>query len=81
MSIRIATDLGSARSETIPWEIFRGRLLPRSQTREQKTLLSWHVTEPDATEPTVSAKLDVQTRHLYVTRGFAAYVWEAIATA
>src|SRR5262245_42060934 len=68
----------AARAETIPWEVFRGRLLPRNQTREQKSFLSWHVMEPDATEPTISVKLDVQSRRIHVTRGFQAYVWEAV---
>src|SRR5262245_36539638 len=68
----------AARAETIPWEVFRGRLLPRNQTREQKSFLSWHLMEPDATEPTISVKLDVQSRRIHVTRGFQAYVWEAV---
>ncbi len=61
-----------ARAETIPWEIFRGRLV--EPTRSQKTFLSWHVLQ-DA-EPVISVKLDVHERRIYVTRGFLAYVWE-----
>ena len=63
----------AARSETIPWEIFRGRLaLP---TRQQKTFLSWHA-EQDG-NAVISVKLDVHQRRIHVTRGILAYVWEA----
>jgi hypothetical protein len=61
-----------ARAETIPWEIFRGRLV--EPTRLQKTFLSWHVLQ-DA-DPVISVKLDVHERRIHVTRGFLAYVWE-----
>lgn len=66
----------AARSETIPWEIFRGRLLDVWQTRLQKTFLSWHVSQADATESTISTKLDVHARQIHVTRGLLAYAWE-----
>ncbi len=66
----------AGRSETIPWEIFRGRLMEASQTRLQKTFLSWHVIQEHATEPTISVKLDVHEKHIHVTRGLLAYVWE-----
>ena len=70
----------AARSETIPWEIFRGRLVDASQTRLQQTFLSWQVLEENethpATEPTISVKLDVHERQIHVTRGLLAYVWE-----
>src|ERR1051326_276551 len=56
----------AGKSENIPWEIFRGRLLARSQTREQRSFLSWHVLEINdahpAPEPTVSVTLDVNNR-------------------
>ncbi len=75
----------AARAETIPWEIFRGRLLPRSQTREERSFLTWHVVESIdgvlAAEPTISVKLDVHIRQIHVTRGFQAYVWEGIEAA
>jgi hypothetical protein len=70
----------AARSETIPWEIFRGRLLDARQTRLQKTFLSWHVIEENeahpATEPTISVKLDVHEKQIHVTRGLLAHAWE-----
>lgn len=70
----------SARAETIPWELFRGRLVERSQTRILKTFLAWHVIEENeshpASEPIISVKLDVHEKHIHVTRGLLAYVWE-----
>jgi hypothetical protein len=70
----------AARSETIAWEIFRGRLLDASQTRLRKTFLSWHVLPKDETNPTTepmtSVKLDVHGRRIHVTRGIRSHVWE-----
>jgi hypothetical protein len=66
----------AARAETIPWEVFRGRLLDSSQTRLQQTFLSWHVIEENATEPLISVKLEIHARQIHVTRGLLAYVWE-----
>ncbi|MSQ94339.1 MAG: hypothetical protein EXR98_07260 [Gemmataceae bacterium] len=66
----------AARAETIAWEIFRGRLLDKAQTREQKAFLSWHVIQADAAESTISVKLDVHARQIHVTRGLLAYAWE-----
>lgn len=66
----------AARAETIPWEIFRGRLLDRTQTRLQKPFLSWHVVQDGATEPTISVKLDVHERRIHVVRGLLVYAWE-----
>jgi hypothetical protein len=66
----------AARAETIAWEVFRGRLLDASQTRLQKSFLSWHLVDSQANEPMISVKLDVHERQIYVTRGFAAYQWE-----
>jgi hypothetical protein len=67
----------AARAETIPWETFRGWLLDRTQTREQQSFLSWHVTQDGADEPTISVKLDVRGRVIHVTRGLLCHVWEA----
>src|SRR5687767_5545363 len=66
----------AARAETIPWEIFRGRLIDATQTRQTQRFLSWHVVERDAAEPILSVKLDVQARQIHVVRGVLAYVWE-----
>jgi hypothetical protein len=67
----------AAKSETIRWEVFRGRLMDAAQTREEKAFLSWHVIEENATEPTISVKLDVHERQIHVTRGLLCYAHEA----
>jgi hypothetical protein len=70
----------AARSETIAWEVFRGRLLEAEQTRLSRTFLSWHVYQQDgphhAPEPIISVMLDVREGRIHVARGFLAHVWE-----
>lgn len=70
----------TAYEETIPWEIFRGRLLEPAQTRQEKTFTSWSVFTRDAGErsgqPVLSIKWDRDTQQLYVVRGLLCYVWE-----
>jgi hypothetical protein len=66
----------AARSETVAWEIFRGHLLDAAQTRLSKTFLSWQAIQDEASEPTISVKLDVHGRLIHVTRGMLSYVWE-----
>ncbi|MBI1829903.1 MAG: hypothetical protein HYR84_00465, partial [Planctomycetes bacterium] len=70
----------AARSETVAWEIFRGRLVDAIQTREKRTFLAWHVIEESGecapTESTISVKFDVNARQIHVTRGLLAHVWE-----
>ncbi len=72
--VRLAIASGS---ETIPWEMFQGRLLPIPQTRQQRTFESWnvHVMLPDgpSPEPVVSVKVDGR---VYVVRGVECDVWE-----
>jgi len=74
-------DFISAKAETIPWEIYHGRLLDAAQTRMSKTLLSWRIAQADNThtpvEPLIAARFDVHARQIHVTRGLLAYVWEA----
>jgi hypothetical protein len=65
----------SARAEDMPWEIFRGRLLPPSQTRQQARFLSWHVAE-EGGEPMLSVRLDVNAGVVHMTRGILCYIWE-----
>ena len=67
----------AARSETISWELFRGRLVDRTQTREQQSFLSWHVIQEGGDEPMISVKLDVRGRQIHVTRGLLCHAWEA----
>ncbi len=71
----------SARAETIPWEIFRGRLLPRTQTRESRSFLSWNVFAGDAAEPILSVKFDVRDRTAHVVRSLLTYAWTPIDSA
>lgn len=65
-----------AKTEDVPWEVFRGRLLASSQTRRQARFLSWHVTAEDG-NPMLSVRLDVYAGVAHVTRGILCYVWEA----
>ena len=52
-----------ARTESIPWETFRGQLLEPAQTRQSRTFLSWHIRPAEAeAEPLLSVKLDVHAR-------------------
>src|SRR5207245_1884472 len=48
--------------DTIPWEVFRGRLLDPAHTTERRTFATWNVyLHPDggrAEEPFLSIKLD-----------------------
>src|ERR1051325_847596 len=70
----------AGRAETIPWEIFRGRLLDPAHTRLTRSFLSWHILQEDdallPAEPILSVKLDVAARRIHVVRGLLAYVWE-----
>jgi len=66
--------------EELPWQIFRGRLLPPAQTRERRSFAAWNLAlraGPEAkSEPLLSIKLDLAAARLYVTRGLACYAWE-----
>jgi hypothetical protein len=65
-----------AAAEEVPWEVFRGRLLDRSQTRQRGRFLAWHITEEGADTPLLSVRLDVNAGVVHVTRGILCYVWE-----
>src|SRR5439155_18731304 len=68
-------------AETIPWEIYKGRLLDASQTREKHTFEAWNVYSIDefgrSTEPLLSVKLDAETGQIHVVRAILCYAWEA----
>jgi hypothetical protein len=68
----------AAGMETVPWEVFQGRLLPNTQTRDTRTFESWnvHVMTPEgpSPEPVVAVKADDTTA--FVVRGVEAEVWE-----
>jgi hypothetical protein len=67
-------------AEWIPWEIYRGRLLDRSQTRASRSFEAWNVFIIDAQsrsgEPLLSVLLDVAAGQLHVTRAVHCYAWE-----
>lgn len=59
--------------ESLPWEFFLGHLLDETQTRQTRTLESWHawLDQPGgaaAERPLVSVHLDSATREAFVTR-------------
>jgi hypothetical protein len=66
--------------DTIAWEIYRGRLLPPEQTRQQQQFESWNVfrIEDDdrSLEPIFSIRLHRESRLLHVTRAVYCHVWE-----
>jgi hypothetical protein len=65
----------------IPWEIYKGRLLDASQTRERRTFEAWNIYSIDefgrSTEPLLSVKLDAETGEIHVVRAILCYAWEA----
>ncbi len=67
--------------ETVPWEVYKGRLLGAAQTRQRRTFEAWNVylvdEEGRAPEPLLSLKLDAAAGELHVTRSVLCYVWEA----
>src|SRR5262249_19692597 len=67
-------------AEEVFWEIYKGRLLDGSQTRQRRTFESWNVflREDDrrSGQPVLSLKLDAAERRLYVTRAILCYAWE-----
>jgi hypothetical protein len=70
-----------APAENIPWEIYKGRLLDASQTRERRTFEAWNIYAIDefgrSTEPVLSVKLDAETGEIHVVRAILCYAWEA----
>lgn len=66
--------------EAVPWELFQGRLLPASQTREVREFESWSAYQalPEGLppEPLVSLKLDSEAERVFVVRGVEGEVWE-----
>jgi hypothetical protein len=67
--------------EELHWEIFHGRLLDATQTRQRRTFESWNIHRVDgderSVEPLLSLKLDAEQRRIQVTRGIYSHVWEA----
>jgi hypothetical protein len=66
--------------ETLPWEIYRGRLLDHKQTRRQQTFESWNLYRIEngtrSEQPLIAIKLDRDGRQLHVTRSVYSHTWE-----
>jgi hypothetical protein len=66
--------------ERIPWEIFRGRLLDPTQTREERSFESWKVLVHDdpgqPVEPRLAVHLDPVAGEIHVVRAILSRVWE-----
>src|SRR3954452_14555236 len=67
--------------EELFWEVFRGRVLDGSMTRERRRVEAWnvHVLGGDVTpsvEPLVSVKLDATAGQLHVTRAVLVHAHE-----
>jgi hypothetical protein len=67
-------------AEDLPWEVFQGRLLERSHTRQRRTFEAWNVHTLEggtrSAEPLLAVKLDLAAGELHVTRGLLCHVWE-----
>jgi hypothetical protein len=70
-------------ADELAWEIFHGRLLDASQTREKQSFESWNVYlhgwDELSNEPLLSVKLDWPGQRLHVTRSIYCYAWEGFA--
>jgi hypothetical protein len=66
--------------ERLPWEIYRGRLLDRSQTTETRCFAAWNVfgigAEGRTGEPLLSVLWDREAGQVHVTRAIHCYSWE-----
>jgi hypothetical protein len=66
--------------EETPWEIYRGQLLPRQQSRTLQSFESWNVwliqDGQRSGEPLLSLKLDAERRQVHVVRGLLCWTWE-----
>ena len=65
----------------MPWELFRGQLLPPSQSRGRATFDTWNIYRVDDTgqrsdEPLLSLKLDRRRQVVHVTRAIHCHAWE-----
>lgn len=81
VGLRLRLEWAGPVPEEIVWEIYRGRLLDASQTRQRQTFESWHVYAIDdagrSAEPLLSMKLDVATGEVHVVRAICSYAFEA----
>jgi hypothetical protein len=67
-------------AETIAWELFQGRLLEATMTRQRRTFLAWNVfmvgPEGRSAEPVLAVQLDEETGQAHVVRALDCYAWE-----
>jgi hypothetical protein len=67
-------------AQEVPWELFRGQLLPLNQTRATAVFDTWNVYRVEdgrrSDEPLLSLKLDRAAQVVYVTRAIHCYTWE-----
>src|SRR5262245_47890199 len=68
-------------TETVPWEIYAGRLLDAPMTRHQRTFESRniHLITPEgrSAEPLLSVKLDAAAGEIHVVRAILCHAWES----
>jgi hypothetical protein len=71
-----------AAEQELVWEIFQGRLLDPTHTRQRHTFVAWivYATSPPGearpNEPLLALYLDAVAGQLHVVRGVDSYVWE-----
>ncbi len=67
-------------TEDLDWEVYKGRLLDRTQTRQRCTFEAWNLFAVEAAnrsdEPILSIKLDRQRDLIHVVRAILSYAWE-----
>jgi hypothetical protein len=67
-------------AEEVPWEIYKGRLLDASQTRERGVFEAWNIFSVDehgrSLEPVLSVKFDSEAGRLHIVRAVYCYAWE-----
>lgn len=84
----VSVSVAEQASETLIWEVFRGHLLDRRQTRNERTFRSWHLFVGDPQLPTnvaedapvVSLRWDRETHELFVTRALLTRGWDVVET-
>jgi len=66
--------------EVVAWELFQGRLLDATQTREERSFAAWNIYQHEGGERSgealLSVKLDAERGHLHVVRAIYSYAWE-----
>src|ERR1051326_9164394 len=68
-------------TETLRWEVYRGRLLDPEMTRQERAFQSWQVWSTEAGirsgVPLLAVMWDHDAGSLHVVRGLHCYAWEA----